>query len=126
MGAVDAGDIGREHQERLDELLRRVVKAASEGPAEEKPNKNGLQVIAKEESGDSMFFVIRLKAQALADLSPREREIVDLVGDGLSNKEIAKRLGISTATVAAHIRRIFTKLHVKSRIELVRLKILLS
>lgn len=51
-------------------------------------------------------------------LSVREHEIALLVAQGLSNKEIAIRLGISPWTVSAHLRRVFTKLDIGRRIEL--------
>jgi DNA-binding NarL/FixJ family response regulator len=50
-------------------------------------------------------------------LSPREREIVQLVAVGLRNKEIARRLEISEKTVKFHLGRIFDKLGVDSRTE---------
>lgn len=53
-----------------------------------------------------------------ADLSPREREILDLLVTGLRYKEIAARLSISIDTVRTHIRHIYDKLHVRSRGEL--------
>ena len=49
------------------------------------------------------------KNEALATLSPREREIVALVADGLSNKQIARRLFIALATVKDHVHRILVK-----------------
>ncbi len=52
-------------------------------------------------------------------LSPREREIVRLVARGFPNKAIALALDISPCTVATHLRRIFTKLGVNSRAEMV-------
>jgi DNA-binding NarL/FixJ family response regulator len=52
-------------------------------------------------------------------LSDRELEILQLVGDGLSNKEIADRLFISIQTVKTHITHIFEKLGVKDRTEAV-------
>jgi DNA-binding CsgD family transcriptional regulator len=52
-------------------------------------------------------------------LSPREREIVHLVAKGLPNKAIAEVLEISQWTVATHLKRIFAKLAVSSRAEMV-------
>ncbi len=52
-----------------------------------------------------------------AALSPREQEILALLADGLSNKEIAAKLGISFFTVRAHLMHIYEKLHVRSRTE---------
>ena len=49
-----------------------------------------------------------------ADLSPRETEVYELVAQGLSNKEIAKSLFISEATVKVHVSRILNKLGVRS------------
>jgi DNA-binding NarL/FixJ family response regulator len=49
------------------------------------------------------------------DLSPREREVLELLARGYLYKEIAEALHISVATVNTHIRRIYEKLHVRSR-----------
>ena len=49
------------------------------------------------------------------DLTPRERTIVGLIDDGLSNKEIARRLGIELSTVKNHVHRILEKLHASRR-----------
>jgi len=51
-------------------------------------------------------------------LSHREIEIAILVRQGLVNKAIAKRLEISTRTVAAHLRSIYSKLSIDSRVNL--------
>ena len=65
----------------------------------------------------------RLKGSAsqdsrLARLSPREREVAFLVGDGASNKEIASRLTVTEHTVKAHLTTIFRKLELSSRVQL--------
>jgi DNA-binding CsgD family transcriptional regulator/PAS domain-containing protein len=59
-----------------------------------------------------------LAAAPLAILSPREREIVELVARGLSNDEIAALASISRNTVKHHLKRTFQKLRVRSRAEL--------
>ncbi|MBA3623162.1 MAG: two-component system response regulator NarL [Methylibium sp.] len=51
------------------------------------------------------------------DLTEREREILSLIARGLSNKEIARELGISDATVKVHIKHLLRKLNLKSRLE---------
>lgn len=51
-------------------------------------------------------------------LTPREVEIVGLVGLGLGNKEIARRLGVSVATVRTHLGKVYGKLGTASRLEL--------
>lgn len=48
-------------------------------------------------------------------LSPREGEVLDLIGSGLSNKEIARRLAISDSTVKTHLHHIYLKLHQSGR-----------
>jgi DNA-binding NarL/FixJ family response regulator len=50
-------------------------------------------------------------------LTPRETEILVLVAEGLSNKEIAQRTNISAGTVRIHVANIFKKLHVRCRTE---------
>jgi DNA-binding NarL/FixJ family response regulator len=60
-------------------------------------------------------------ARRLASLlTTRETEIVRLVSQGLRNKEIADRLGISEGTIKIHLHNIYKKLSVSSRLELVR------
>ena len=54
-----------------------------------------------------------------SSLSPRERSIVLLMGQGLSNKQIARKLGIAPETVKTHAKRIFLKLTVCSRAQAV-------
>lgn len=51
------------------------------------------------------------------NLSPREREILDFLTQGLSDKEIADRLGVKHATVRFHLKHVYEKLHVRSRME---------
>jgi DNA-binding NarL/FixJ family response regulator len=48
-------------------------------------------------------------------LTRREHEVLDLIGAGLSNKEIARRLGISDGTVKTHLHRVYVKLHQSGR-----------
>jgi DNA-binding NarL/FixJ family response regulator len=51
-------------------------------------------------------------------LTPRELDTVRLVGQGLSNKEIAQHLGVSVATVRTHLNKAYDKLGTVSRVEL--------
>ena len=56
----------------------------------------------------------------LASLTDREREVAELAGTGLTNREIASRLYLSQKTVEAHVSRVFAKLGVRSRAALAR------
>ncbi|MEO1062880.1 MAG: response regulator transcription factor [Actinomycetota bacterium] len=60
---------------------------------------------------------------ALAQLTGREREVVGLVGQGLSNDEIAEHLFLSPLTAKTHVSRAMTKLHARDRAQLVVLAI---
>jgi two-component system nitrate/nitrite response regulator NarL len=51
------------------------------------------------------------------DLTPRERSILDLVGDGLPNRRIGERLGLAEKTVKNHVSHILAKLGVSNRTE---------
>lgn len=67
-------------------------------------------------------FVDRPRAsprRALDGITDREREVLTLVGRGLSNSEIAADLVISVATAKAHVARLFTKLGARDRVHLV-------
>jgi DNA-binding NarL/FixJ family response regulator len=60
------------------------------------------------------------KAKALLEgVTEREREVLTLVGRGLSNSEIAAELFISAATAKAHVARLFTKIGARDRVQLV-------
>ncbi|HEY4040894.1 MAG TPA: response regulator transcription factor [Rhodopila sp.] len=58
-------------------------------------------------------------AEEMPLLTPREREILALIGEGLSNKAMARRLGISVHTVKFHLEALFAKLDATSRAEAV-------
>ena len=54
-----------------------------------------------------------------AGLGPREQQVLKFLVDGLSYKEIAGELGITSNTVGTHVQRIYEKLHVRSRREII-------
>ena len=64
--------------------------------------------------------IVRGKAAALecVRMTAREREVIDLIGEGLSNKEIAARLTIATHTVKSHVRNVMEKLALHTRLQI--------
>jgi two-component system, NarL family, nitrate/nitrite response regulator NarL len=62
----------------------------------------------------------RIPDQDLPTLTPREREVLGLLREGLDNKSMAQRLGIGTATVKDHLDNLYGKLGVSDRLGAVR------
>jgi DNA-binding NarL/FixJ family response regulator len=64
--------------------------------------------------------IVRGRTDALdaVRLTPREREVIDLIAEGLSNKEIATRLDIATDTVKSHVRNVMEKLMLRTRLQI--------
>ena len=79
------------------------------------------EVMFKFEHAGASYKLVKCRPVACgrATLSPREQEIVGLVSTGHPNKTIARKLAISQHTVNTHVRRIFGKLGVNSRAEMV-------
>ncbi|MGW0826825.1 response regulator [Streptomyces sp. NPDC002845] len=96
-----------------DELLR-AVRAVVEGDALLSPGVTR-RLISE--------FAVRSKepesAASLAELTEREREVMALVGIGLSNEEIARRLVVSPLTAKTHVSRTMVKLGARDRAQLV-------
>ena len=57
-------------------------------------------------------------ASGWASLTPAERDVVRLVGEGLANKDVAARLFVSPRTVESHLTHVYTKLGLTSRVQL--------
>jgi DNA-binding NarL/FixJ family response regulator/tetratricopeptide (TPR) repeat protein len=64
--------------------------------------------------------VVRPAEQGAGPLTAREQEVAELVAAGRTNREIAEQLVLSTRTIEAHLRAIYAKLGVRSRVELTR------
>jgi DNA-binding NarL/FixJ family response regulator len=105
LGALDAGAVGYLLKDaEPDELIRGVRAAArGESPLAPKAASEVLSARAERRSG------------GVDDLSPREREVLALVAEGLPNKLIARRLAISEKTVKAHLTRVFQQIGVTDR-----------
>ena len=111
-GALRAGAAGYLLKDVSSETLMAAVTAAARGEAFLQSTVTGRVVAAfarlMESGGPS--------AEALVlPLSPREREILALLGTGASNKEIADRLCLAEGTVKNHVTNILTKLDVRDR-----------
>jgi RNA polymerase sigma factor (sigma-70 family) len=72
----------------------------------------------QQRSHDSEHLQIR---ERLSNLTPREREVMAMVTEGKSNKEIANALGVSAKTIEAHRARVMEKMQAGSLAELVRM-----
>lgn len=65
-------------------------------------------------------FVVDRQKLAEVGLTPREHEILDLIAEGLSNREIGERIFVSENTVKTHASRLFGKLGAKRRVQAVQ------
>jgi DNA-binding NarL/FixJ family response regulator len=111
------------------EMIFRALKAGASGYLLKRaPTDDVLHAIADVKSGGAPMTgeIARLVVQSFQTappnkmqerLSPREQEIVELLSEGMPNKKIALRLGISPDTVRTHLGNIYEKLHVQGRTE---------
>jgi DNA-binding NarL/FixJ family response regulator len=75
----------------------------------------GIRAAARGEAPFSPRAATALLPRTAHRLSPREREVLALVAEGLPNKTVARRLGISEKTVKTHLTSVFTTLGVTDR-----------
>ncbi len=102
-GAIRAGAIGYLLKDTEAEDLRRAIKAAAAGQVQLAPQAAArlMREVRPPESPD--------------ELTPRETEVLQLLAQGLANKEIAREMGIGEKTVKTHVSNILSKLGVLSR-----------
>ena len=100
--AIEAGAIGYLLKDALPEDLRTAVRAAARGES----------VLAPSVTQQLMGQVRRPGAVGLTD---REKEVLQLVADGNSNKEVAACLFIGEASIKTHLQHIYQKLGVRDR-----------
>ena|SRR6266513_557856 len=113
--------------ERLRESLAAALRSSDEfeivGVANSSANvpaDTELIIIARAPAPVAARAPTRIRSESsAATLSRREQEVLALLADGLVNKQIAARLGISTNTVKTHLELLFEKLGVATRAEAV-------
>jgi DNA-binding NarL/FixJ family response regulator len=103
LDALDAGAAGYLLKDAEPDELLRSIRVAAAGQAPLAPQ------------AASALMAERREARPAAELTPREHEVLLMVGEGLPNKLIARRLEISEATVKAHLTRIFERIGVTDR-----------
>ena len=103
LAALDAGAMGYLLKDAEPEEIVAGVRAVARGESPLHPK------AARELLG------ARRGAVGVGDLTPREVEVLALVRDGLANKQIARRLGISERTVKAHLTSTFSRIGVSDR-----------
>ena len=103
MGALDAGASGYLLKDAASDDVADGIRAAARGEAPLDPRAARTMLAA------------RAEPDPLAGLSTREREVLELLVQGLPNKLIARKLAISDKTVKSHLTRIFRELNVTDR-----------
>jgi len=103
--AVDAGAIGYLYKDASPEQLASAIRAAADGTAPFDPRATAALIAGRNQPSPA------------ASLTRREREVVALVAEGLSNKQIGRRLGICEKTVKTHLTNTFHQIGVASRTE---------
>jgi DNA-binding NarL/FixJ family response regulator len=111
-----------EHPERIGYLLKERIFDVAILIDALRRIADGETVIADGETVIDPTIVSRLvgrrrREDPLAELTPREREVLALVAEGLSNKAIAGRLFVTERTVEAHVKQIFLKLRLDANPE---------
>jgi len=112
--AIRKGAMGIVLKEHAADLLLKAIKKVNDGEVWIDRSMMGMviQEFAKPSHKDP-------EVAKIEELTSREREVIELVGEGLKNKQIAERLFISETTVTHHLSSVFSKLDVSDRLELI-------
>lgn len=115
MEFVSAGVSGFIMKDATVEDLVRTIRAVVEGEKVLPPQMTSslFSQIAREALAKGVP-----KAMDAVRMTPRERQVINLIAEGLSNKEIAARLHVATHTVKSHVRNIMEKLTLHSRLQI--------
>jgi DNA-binding NarL/FixJ family response regulator len=116
-GALRAGASGFLLKDIDPGDLLTAVRVAANGEALLAPRLTRRLIEAFVEQGRALPAVA--ESDELEELTPREREVLTLVGRGLSNAEIAENLVLSPLTAKTHVARLFLKLGARDRAQLV-------
>jgi len=103
-----------------DELIVQCLQAGAKGYLSKTAKTSDLVSAIKVVNSGGVWAEQRMMAKALEKnptVTKRELDIIRLVSEGLRNKEIADKLGISEKTVKAHMHSVFKKLHVEHRLQ---------
>ena len=107
-----------ERRRRAADAARKALGSDRHGTFARRGGLQPLEQIVTFAAGDADELPGPAGTAAAPSLTSRERQIAELVGSGLSNREIAERMIISKRTVDAHVEHIFAKLGLKSRVQL--------
>jgi DNA-binding NarL/FixJ family response regulator len=116
--ALRAGAVGYLTKDASAEQIESAIRAAHRGQTWLDPVVQARLVSAL--GDDAPGEQARAPAGLPDSLTPREAEVLALIGEGLSNREIGERLFLSQATVKTHVNRIFAKTGTQSRAQAVR------
>ncbi|MFA1539881.1 response regulator [Actinomadura monticuli] len=114
-GALRAGASGFLLKDAPRERLLEAIRVVHQGEALLSPSITRRLIEDYADRADP----VRPAPDLLAALTPREREMLLLVAQGLSNQEIAARLVVTEATVKSHVGSVFAKLHLRDRVQAV-------
>jgi len=118
---IQAGAVGYIVKDATPDEFVKIIRATHEGLEIASPYLANLHpvVLARLQGGAAGAQTTTPLDHVTLNLSPREREIVDLLVLGRSNKEMADQLSLSSDTIKAHLQHIFRKIGVSSRLEAV-------